>query len=58
MAAQSDDLDKLLAEVRSTIRDNEQFLKSLRNDSDVGINAAEDAEVDEDTPGDGEFEEL
>ena len=58
MAAQPDDLDKLLAEVRNTIRDNEQFLKSLRNDSDVGISAADDAEEDEDTPGDGEFEEL
>ncbi|BCS56001.1 hypothetical protein [Geobacter sp. SVR] len=57
MTAVTDDLEKLLAEVRSTIRDNEKFLKSLGDDSADPDDPAEEAE-EEKALEEGDFEEL
>ncbi|MBI2353832.1 MAG: hypothetical protein HYV06_02185 [Deltaproteobacteria bacterium] len=55
MPAGPDDLEKLLGEVRKTIRDNHDFLKFLADDAPDMDAVADDAD---EAPRDGEFEEL
>jgi hypothetical protein len=56
-----EDLEKLLAEVRQTIRDNEQFVRHLKSES-VESDAAEEENEDEQNNNTGsdtdEYEEL
>jgi hypothetical protein len=56
MQEASDDLDKLLKEVRRTINDNDQFLQLLMNDSTDVEDEPESSE--EGAGGEEEFEEL
>lgn len=54
MAQETDDLEKLLSEVRKTISDNKQFLEKII-DEEVEIDTEEEIEV---APIEEEFEEL
>lgn len=49
------ELEKLLADVQRTIRDNELFIRSLKKEADDTVAADSDGEVDDGTE---EYEEL
>jgi hypothetical protein len=55
-----DALEKLLADVRRTIRDNEQFVRHLKTESvESGTTEEDEEEQNNNTePDDGEYEEL
>jgi hypothetical protein len=58
MSEEPDDLDKLLSDVRKTIKDNQQFLQGLVDETvDVGIEL-ESAEENREGEDGEEFEEL
>ena len=58
MSAEPDDLDKLLSDVRKTIKDNQQFLQGLVDETlDVGTDPESGEENREGEDGE-EFEEL
>ena len=54
MTDASDDLDKLLADVRKTITDNKQFLEKLVDEA-IEVDSENDSEAVAD---EGDFEEL
>jgi len=61
MSDTPDELEKLLIEVRKTIRDNQQFLQTLVADSDVDEPQGEEAadqDVDQGQSDNEDFEEL
>lgn len=51
-----DDLDRLVGEVRKTIRENQLFLKSLADDSVDGSGAKKN--IEEEQTAEEDFEEL
>lgn len=58
MLAEPDDLDKLLSDVRKTIKDNQQFLQGLVDETvDLGTDP-ESGEENSEGEGGEEFEEL
>ncbi len=56
---ESGDLEKLLADVQRTIRENDQFIRHLKEEA-VGSDGAESEEESDDdaATGDGGYEEL
>ncbi|MFZ2950631.1 MAG: hypothetical protein WA003_14240 [Desulfuromonadaceae bacterium] len=54
MADETDDLEKLLAEVRKTISDNKQFLEKLVDEA-IEVDSEDDPDA---ASGEGSFEEL
>jgi hypothetical protein len=56
MSTTPDDLEILIADVRKTISDNKQFLKTLKNDRDTAVEEDEEA-LGKDFA-DDDFEEL
>jgi hypothetical protein len=54
MAQETDDLEKLLADVRKTICDNKQFLEKII-DEEVEVDTEDETET---APSEEEFEEL
>ncbi|MFZ4855272.1 MAG: hypothetical protein ACOYL3_02650 [Desulfuromonadaceae bacterium] len=46
---ESNELEKLLADVQRTIRENEKFIRSLKNEAVE----SEEADIDEESNGDG-----
>lgn len=54
MAEASDDLEKLLTDVRRTISDNKLFLEKLADEA-IEVDSEDDSET---VTGEGDFEEL
>lgn len=54
---ETDELEKLLADVQRTIRENDQFIRHLKEESDAVDGTEEDSDSDV-TPDDGGYEEL
>ena len=52
------ELEKLLADVRRTIRDNVMFIRSLKQEAVESASAVSDEEADDGSAYDYEYEEL